>query len=585
MDNIIEFLFEKIFDQLKLDFKKISFDTICKRTFHNEHIHTLISLKTTKNVDKIRVYLRDVKMQERFIFKKTERKLYSNIILDLEIDKRSEIDRTSVEIAVINNKFNVIDYLLEKIVVKDLDYLLSLAEEKMYFYLKEKLDLIPNLSVYHHAIVSNSIRMVRDCDEEVKITDKLIETSFSDGSNEIIEFISENEVKNEYYSYVILNGDVEFLKKLDKIKFEDSFYYSGVLSGSIEMVKYLETKLTDIHQDFKLDSSKIKGSNIIVDEITYSMKGKTYFAHVMNYAVQSKSLLMVKYIRKKGYGISCSNILNCIIKGCTDILQYLIEQTDFVFPSAYIYYLGINAYSPDKMKIALMVLPRIKTESKTLEDFKTDTIHLDMIKNNDYLCEDYNSIDYDFLLKYNTLFAPKKGFKINYRLISLARIYIHYGMKKELINLMKTTKNADQQYIIDMIYLFGTHDLLKGELPSKQIILELMCYGSFAKLSHIFRNEFDSLYLNLAYMIGDANLIQLVKKFSTDKVEFKYVLESNCPRFIEDHLHLIESKEIDQTTFNKIALLDDKQLNLKIKEFDLTKINTNLERFDIFDFD
>ena len=130
------------------------------------------------------------------------------------------------------------------------------------------------------------------------------------------------------------------------IEWEPELLHSAILSGSMPMIQYVESQIPNVHMNFVLDMSRIKRgqSSLLLDSMTYEKNQKKYFSHTINYAVQSKSISVLKYIHGLGYRITLSNIISGIQSGVLDILEYLLQNYDKKLPLYLIHYFNIDSY-------------------------------------------------------------------------------------------------------------------------------------------------------------------------------------------------------------------------------------------------
>lgn len=609
-DNIIQWIFEKIFDQLTLDCKELyvnPFEKIKLRTFDNEKIYKLINKLSNRPLEKIKEYLTNEKFQEKFLFGKIKKKLYVKILLNSstnDIDNLLrfgyKIDNICLQLIVLNDRIDILKFILQtnseiKLYDELLFYCSEFGYEEMYFYLRDS-GLYPNISVFNKAALCNSLNIIKDVNKYIGISDKILSTVFQINNNEIILFIIEETIKNKIkinknlMAYPILNNNMDLLINLEKqqlIDWHNDLYYSAVLSGSIDMVKYVELKLPDIHKNHSLDISKNKKGKItlLLEDMIYEINKKKYFSHTINYAIQSGSLEMVKYIYSKGYGITISNFITAIKQGTPEILSFLCNKYDKSLPFYLVHYFGINSFVFDKIEKANILFGSnrlcIEPSHKLLiNDYKKESMHIEMISNTANISEDDN-IDPDYLMKYYIFFVPTRGFKFNHRLLTKTRIYLELKLENELekIFLSQLNKN-DQQIIIDALYLFGTIDQVKKlypllntkDYPNQQIIMEILCYSQINKLCYLFyngllTNQIIQNILPVVTMINDDLLNLFFEKITNYEPQLKYTLLSGKKSAIEKWLILHQNyRSYTDQNIKEILILDDIEL---IKKFNI----------------
>jgi hypothetical protein len=428
-------------------------------------------------------------------------------------------------------------------------------------------------------------------------------------------------INKNLITYPVLNNNIQLLLELDKKQLVDWYnelYYSALLSGSMEMVKFIESKIPDIHKNYVLDTSKNKKGqmSLLLMEMIYEINKKKYFSHTINYAIQSGSLEIVKYIHQKGYGITVSNFITAIKQSTLDILNYLCENYFKKLPFYLIHYFGTNSYISNKIEKAKILifadlLPLDQVGKLSIDDYRKESTHIEMISQTVQVPEDGN-IDTDYLMKYQLFFVPIKGFKLNYRLITKTRICLKLNLENELKNIFLSNLNQnDRQFVIDVLYLFGTIDQIKklypllntNICPSKQIIMEIMCYCQINKLCHLSHNNLltDQIVLDvypIATMLGDHCLNLFFQKIVNDRPKIKFILLSGKKSEIEKWL--IENKPIQKSWIDKdiiknILALEDLNLIIKIdiphellfdlicwaEESDLLEIQTYLKSINI----
>ncbi|MEM0354223.1 MAG: hypothetical protein QXW79_01440 [Thermoplasmata archaeon] len=612
-DNIVQWIFDKIFDQLTLGCKEIyttPFSNIMAKTFHSCFVHELIHKLTTRRIDYVKFYLENKNFQEKFLFNKLKKKIHVYVLLhDLEkvknlVSRGYKIDPEALKLVVLNNHLDLLTYLLDNQVIKlDRELLMYCAEfgyENMYFFLREK-GLMPNISIYNKASIGTSVNIVRDISKYIGISSKILSNAFQSNQTDIILFLInialEEKVKisPNLAAYPILNANFILMKELENRKLIDwhpELYYAAILSGSMEVIKYVESKIPNLHEDGILDTGRTrKGQkSYLLEDMIYERNGKKRFSHCINYAVQSRSIEIVKYIYEKGYGITLSNILTAIKQGTMGILKFLLEKYQKKLPSYLIYYFGINSYLTNKLEVAKMLIEEgyLSLNLNDLSNYKKDSIHLRMIMQNNLISET-NTYDVDYLMKYYIFFVPTKNVTINYKLLTIIRLYLYINFEEELINIYNSNLNdADSQLSVNCLFLFGNilqikkfYPLVRSKIiPSKQIIMEIMCYYQLNKLCYIISHEMldketvEFLY-PVAIALGDPHLISVFKRFVPmiePEKQLKYILQSGRKEMIEEWLQKHSNIISDKTLAKSLILLDDIEF---IKKFNFKNLSIN----------
>lgn len=562
-DNIIEWIFEKIFGQIvsEQDLLIIPFEKICAKTFGNSYIHNIINGLTKRSMIIIKNYLENYLFQEKFLFGKLKKKLYVQILLG-DFDKFKNlcqkghvIDANCYQLAVVNNRPDILKWMIIsnpniKISKELLYYAAQFGHDKIYFYMRDQ-GLEPNISIYNRAVGGSSLDIVRDINKIIGISNKTIENAFKGNNTEIIIYLI-NEAINEglhispnIMAYPILNNNMLLVKFLDDkniIHWHDELYYSAILSGSMEMIELLETKIPDIHSTRSLDMGREKKGQktLLLDDMIYVLNGKKYFSHTMNYAIQSASLDVVKYIYSKGYGITASNFITAIKQGTVEILKFITNCYDKQLPFYYQQYLSTYSYVRDKLEktkilIESGLLPLVPPNSLTIDDHRKETIHIQLIENYCHR-EDDIMMDLDYLLKYYLFFVPVRGFKLNHRLLARLKISLATNLTDELISITKSNLNeVDKQFVVDSIFLFATIDQIKilkiDKSPSSQIIMELMCHNQISKMCyllhhHLLDDNLIKLLWPLAVMLDDCYINLFFGKIGKFDSDIKFIIKS-----------------------------------------------------------
>ena len=554
-DNIIQWIFEKMFKQLvKSDMLyTVPFYQIMQKTFDNTHIHQIINKLTCRPLEQIAEYLTNKTVQERILLPMMKNKLHVCIGLGLLsrvrylINIGYRVDNKCLQLIAVNNYLPVLKLVLDNTTVKtDSELLIYCAEngsDETYFYLRDR-NLYPNLSIFNRAACSNSVMIFKDINSQIGLTNDIIELVFQSNHVEIIKELltecanTDTKIPPKMAFYPILNNDFDTLFKLEKLMAIDwsvNLFHAAILSGSVQMLQLLESKVPDIHSGLKLDTGKEnKGTaTLLIYEMIYVVNNKKYFSHSINYAIQSGSTLMLKYIKSKGYQITVSNFITAIKQGTCSQLTYLCDNYDGILPFYLIHYFGFNIYVPDKLLKAKILIDRgimdIKLDlvlKKT--DYQSETTHIEIIGQTTEMSEDC-SMDLDFLLMRKYFFQPVMGFKFNSRLLTKTRLCLELDIDTELTKIFKQKHNAvDSQFILDMLILFGSiKQIIKYYpiynqciattiFPSRSVVMEIMCYRQINKLMYMFQHNLlttmtDNIK-NLATIMNDHLLNLFVDK-------------------------------------------------------------------------
>lgn len=513
-NNVIEWTFEKIFDQLvKIDdLYNQPYINIEQKTFKNDYLHELIYNLTNEPKKIIQNYLMNKHFQKKFLFNKLKKKVDVNILLndidEIEIlcQRHHKVDYNTIILTVLNDHLDIFKCIVNLntgIGLKN-DLLIYCSEygyENMYFYLRGTKGLIPNLSVFYKAIYGNSLPIIKDINELIGVSNKMLNTAFENNKINAIDYLlnvaeMENvKVNSELISYGILNNNLSLVKRLEQImiiKWESKHYFSAILSGSMKMIKYIETKFHDIHKNHYFDKSKTKKgqSSLLLKEIMYKINGEIYFSHTLNYAIQSGSVEIVKYILNLNYGITVSNFITAIRQGTSNILECLCQNYEKKLPYYLIHYLGLESYVSEKMdKIKILQkhdIINLEPEKIDLNMYKMETTHYNLILESKEILETH-IYDIDFLMNY-IIFFKGSGNKEYSKLISIVRYYLVSDKREELKKYMIKNKNH-VQLITDVIYLFGNINQIQNcdliMCPSNMILMELICYSQIDKLRYL----------------------------------------------------------------------------------------------------
>lgn len=601
-DNIIEWMFEKMFDQITNNGKILyttPFSDINIKTFTNSIIHTVIKKLTGKDIDDIESYLNDISFRERFLFKKTKNKIDVQIMLG-NLDKIKSLvsygyQNNNLQLIILNNRLDILLYFLKlnpKIKLNNelLMYCSEYGYEDIYFFLRSK-GLVPNISIYKKSILGGSLNIIRDISENIGLSNIILRSAFQMNNNDVILYLlklathEKIKIEKELVNYPLLNNNMQLLETLEKmgiIDWKPDLYYSALLSGSMDMIKYVESKIPGLHDDRILDTGSYKKgrATILLLDMIYEIDGKKYLAHTINYAIQSRSLDVVKYVHQRGYRITASNFVTAIKQGTPEILQYLCMNYHKELPNYLIYYFSIHSYIPDKIEKAKILFDSgyytvYKEQHMTIKDYRKESVHLEMVEDITQIPEE-NTIDIDFLMNYRLLFTPEKGYKINHKLLTITRLFLELDMDEKLEMIFKIeNKINNKQLLVDALYLFGKlsqikkfHPYINDITPNDKVMMEIICYCQIGKIYYLIQNNYMTSndlkkYYPLVTMISDSHLDIFFQKLVKFEQDIKYLSQSGNIDKISNFLS--ENQIIDIESIKTLLSLDDINLVKKIK--------------------
>ncbi|AEQ32491.1 ankyrin repeat protein [Megavirus chiliensis] len=600
-DNTIKWMFEKVFDQLTLNCQELyqsPYHLIEKRIYNHE-IYNLISSCLKINIAEIESYLTDSTFIKSFLFTKIKKRLYVEILLN-NLDQIIElvnsgynIDEISIRLTIINNRYDILKFLVSNKKLHLTQDLLAICAEysytDIYFYLKQH-KLMPSIYTFNKAVLGNSLSIVQDISQRIGISKKTLETAFETNNTEIILFLinqAEQEdvvISKNFAAYAIVNANFQLLNILiekNLINWNIELYYSALLSGNLDMIKFVDNHIEINHMERVLDSSKTKRgvSSLLVTDMIYTVNGKKYFSHIMNYSIQSKNLEVVKLSHQQGYGITVSNFITAIQQSTPEILEYLCQIYNSSLPFYLIHYLGLNSKISNKIIKANILIKsklfKLDTSNLNTIDYQKEAVHIEMITTNTQLSLE-TLTDPDYIFNYPIFFVTKKGYKLNRKLITIAYLYLKLDQNNDLIKLYSDNYNEiDKQYLVDCLYLFGNmiqikklHNMIPIT-PSQQILMEITCQQQISKLYYLYANNYLSTFLiknlyNIVFSLNNSHLNTLFNKFGNFKPEFKYIVMSgNVSQIIEwlDKYHEIlidtNDKIINKNIIKNMLLLDN----------------------------
>jgi len=617
----IEWIFEKIFRRLTLNCEEIwvsPWNSIVAKTFDNPIVHQLMSDLTTNTPEMIQSYLSDPKFRRGFVYRCLNHKVRTAILFGDRTDVQNlctegySICDICLKLMVVNNRLDMWRNLASfKFTTRPSKELLAIAAEfsltEFYFYLRQTYDLIPNVSVYNKAVLGQSLEIVQDINKEIGLSQKILTAVTQTNDTPITKFVIEQALEQNLkpspnlVTYPILNENYELLEWMEtKLAFEwhAELYYSAILSGSLSMMHHVENKLAthqiNIHQNWILDTSRSKKkgrSTVLLEDIIYQKGTSNYFSHTMNYAIQSGSVEIVKYIWSLGYGITPSNFVTAVQQATVSVLEALIQMYSKPLPSYLIYYFGLSTNIEQKFqKLDLLIqsdLLDLDQTSLTVLDYKKESVHLELITDKVQIKET-GSTDLDYLMNYPMFFSHVKGFKPNHKLIVKTRYYLQTNNSDKLSQtygeLFDKANLQDRQILTDLLFLFGTPLQMqahsKDVAPSLPIVTELICYAEVLKLCFILHRQLlptdrlhhvlplvsllDNSKLNLIFAKWNHNLSLRMLLSNLDPNQIRRWIQTN-PDPLTNYIDIKNVLRTDQRII--IELFD-----LKIGESDMSEL-------------
>lgn len=491
----LEWVFEKIFDQLSPGkgsgdglLTTQPFSHIQDRILRSPKILQTIADLLALPIDEIKAYLNSESFLERFLFSKLGRKIPVAILLNRDLIpllELREITQSDYHLMALNNRKEMMEQAVTKILPghECLYYCCCRERIELYFWLRQK-GLQPNLSVYLEAVQGGSLEIVKDISESIGLTPNILKSAFEAGCHEIIDFLLDRAaaekvpVAPSLVSYALLNSDTALIEKM-KTPLPTSFFHSAVLSGNLEMVRLIEAANPQIHQNLAMDAPGIKKGkkNILAGEISYQKNGKNFFAHTINYAIQSGSAEMIHYLLAKGYGISVSNILTAVRQASLKILQLILDEAPLLrLPHYYWVYFSFCSVVSNKLAKARTLVERgylsLEPVKYTTESYRILAAHADILKRQT-ISDDYESHDADYFLNYASFFGGLRVMGL------IEQAIAWYQIQNEI---QITVENPP--LISDLITLIGPNTLMKGITapPRDEIVAEIVCCGKTFKI-------------------------------------------------------------------------------------------------------
>lgn len=613
-DNIIEWIFEKAFDRLTLEGQDLftyPFHHLYQQTFKSYEIASFITQLTKKNISIVKTYLEQQAFVERFIYSKLKTpKNHLDLFTIIHsvydstekfqtlLDKGHQPTIQTINLSLLNHHEHFFTLLLpllkEPLTREQLIYCTD--NDSLYFTLR-KHNFFPNISVLEKAIFQTTPAIIKDISANIHIDKISMEKIFQANQTDIIKFCVEDvdKVDPNMVSYAIINGNIELVKWMESknlFKWHNDLYYSAVLSGSSQMIFLVENRLPEIHANHQLDLSTQKRGykTLITDETIYRNGGRLFFAHTMNYAVQSDNLDIVKYIRSKGYGIATSNLISSMRIGNVEILKYLLEELSIErnvdrihLPFHLIHYIGIYFNTLNKTQMAQLLWEKTNLfnhnyNDLSVNDYRIETLHLSFIHQKQTFTEKM-AMDPDYLSNIIEFFNDNS----KERVINMAASLIRLEQSEALISFFQKIKPMDRHTIMNLALLLTSNinllsrllDLIETEyIPSTKVICEIICYYRLSTIIFLHKRGMIPDILNnsilcLAVALGDDTLIKVLeklfdKKISIDKRFFDQIIISGNDIWIESLIdNNLTDKEISVLVENGYKELLYKK-NIKI---------------------
>jgi len=569
-DNAFWWIFEKIFDQMTRGqtFYQEPFAKTFKKIFDNDKIHQLVARLAHYDPKFVKMSLTDRSKIKKFLMGKYWNRINVAILLGEEdnafnlLQKGYRANTDSLKLSLVNCCTRLLDSLLDKKSMSG--ELLSLAAregyEDVYFRLREY-GLRPNIHVYQQAVLGGSLRILEDVSRIIGVSHRTLELAFQMNSRDNILFLLERAAEEgvritpKMIGYVLLNDNLELLEILEArgwISRDPELYYDAILSGSMRMVRWIENKIPNVHEHLDRAHSAVGQRSILLDESVYLKNGKRYFSHCINYAVQSRSEEMLRYLLNLGYGVTFSNIVTALRQSTTTMLQILLRVYPWKIPVHILLYLGPRSYLEDKIgKIrTLHDSGKLCLElPKRVQDRRRLEVHYEIIHKTDTIPEDL--IDEDHLMNYALLLNLKDP--LEYLRASIVRYRLTIGLDLQII---------PTQAEVDTIYLYGCVEDIKRYLsrniPGHAIMMELVCQRQLEKIAYLLVQRLikPADLWPLVTVLNDPELLQMFGQYGLDP-EPRYLVASGDTRLV---IRVIQKGCLNKQMIKKIILLDDLEL-------------------------
>ena len=533
---------------------------------------------------------------ELVLFTKLKSKLQTQILLgDIEqvgvlVRNNHTFDASCMHLAVLNNRYDIIQYVQYYQASMDLVALplcpSLLNPCALYGYTTLYLTLInsglrPNLSVYNAAAQGPSITIIADVNESIGLTEQIVKDTVKANHTDVVRFIITEALKMSVriepnlVCYPLMNNNMELVSLFEEhqlFEWHIQLYYAALLSGSIDIVSYAESKLDpDLHEARDLDTSRTsKGCNsLLLGDIVYTRNHKKYFAHTMNYAIQSGSIEVLDYIYARDYGLTTSNVITAITQGSIEVFEWVLLRFDRALPYFLLAYFSLQSHIPHKYAKAALLLanPHFnRTTTPTLQTIRKYTLHTELISNRKSIEEDC-IYDLDYTMGYASFFQPQPAA----RTLTTLRCLLATDIHTELAITIPQLNTADKQALTDMLFLCGTqtqirelYPYLAPRTPRVPVLMETLCYSQLGKLCFAIKNcGISTLVLDQLYPVAIAlnhnHMLSLFAKQGYSQPLFKHILLTRDADLIHAHLtlHPEDLSVTDLSIAKQVLELDD----------------------------
>lgn len=609
INNCIEWCFEKYFDEYMRhnSFFNDPYKKIYAETFDNPSIIKIIRQTNTFFSDEfVSQYLKNYDFINRLLKKKIKNKLYISIILNNQQETDKIIEKCkfsdnnlyqSLKLAIINNNFNTSVKLFSKnknnnkTIIELLEICTKYGYNNLFFYIIKNFEVLPNSRMYNNSVCNDEMDIISYINDNIGLSKQNIDLAFKSNHTSVIKFIIETSIHDNIKidpnlsTYPILNENyiiLELLEKYGIIDWHHELYSSALLSGSIKMCHLVEEKIKNIsiHTEKILDLSRCKRKKnkdkknpLIMDDIIYYRSNKKYYSHTMNYAIQSLSLDIVKYIHSLDYGITLSNIITAIRQSTPEILDFVCDKYQDMIPEYIYYYFGIESFIDNKYEKICIIMNTNKIIPKTINTSKTSKIkylyqemfHIENIRKNKNVS--FTELDIDYAMSYHLFFGSRIDKRDNYIILTKIRAWLVSNSNDLLFNMYSEfgKNNSDiQQLIIDTVTIFGSckqlidlYKITKTSIyPSTECIMEIMCYSQIGKLCYLKKNIItnmsdlkkifilseilDDTNIKRIFNVNDAKLLSFSKIVFTGKKEKIINWLSMNPNYIISDIKIIK---------------------------------------------
>lgn len=576
-NSSIDWVFEKAFKKITSEGKNLytePFKKVYESTFGNSLLHSTIGKLVRIDKETVAKYVTETRFISTILQNITNR-IDAYVIMGKRynvhelIETGYEVDDKCIQLAIVNNDIDMLKKLIyfsnKTPTHQHMFYSCSLETSDIYFYLRS-LNLQPNISIYNRAVTGSCIDIVSDINKIVGVSSETLKLAFENNFDPIVIFLlqvaktDKIKIPTEAVNYTIMNKNFELLQIVETythIDWNVKMYHTSLLSGCLRMIHYVESKIDNLHK-FRLpdcSGTKMWKSNLFIKDTVYKVNSKNYFSHSINYAVQSNSLEVVKYVHELGYGITVSNFITAIKQSTVQILKYLCENYFGKLPKYVLCYLGFKSFIADKEeKIKLLIENNcvdIYDTKYSTEYYRTETSHIQLIESNDTIYSDC-VYDTDYLMKYYIFFPKIESKQIPYVLITVCKIYLQLNNLPQLETVFNNQPKYYLQYLVDTLYLYGNLSQIKhltnsvtllqcDICPSTQIILEIVCYNHLDKLCYMVNRKMitkpvvDTVY-NVATVLSNSYILQLFSKNYKIITDINYVVQSKNICFINNFM-------------------------------------------------